>query len=102
MGERVIEARRGILVASGADELPSSLVVLGGGTVGVEMAQVFARFGVEMTVIEALDRLMARSPRSAATAGGSRSTSKTAPRPLRGTRWWRPADASTWPRSGWA
>jgi pyruvate/2-oxoglutarate dehydrogenase complex dihydrolipoamide dehydrogenase (E3) component len=82
VGDRVVEARRGIVVATGtraaipsipgleqvprwtnreaieAKELPSSLIVLGGGAVGVELAQVFARFGVEVTVIEALDRLV--------------------------------------------
>ncbi|MGH9137709.1 MAG: dihydrolipoyl dehydrogenase family protein [Acidimicrobiales bacterium] len=41
-----------------AKDLPTSLVVLGGGAVGVELAQVFARFGVSVTVIEALDRLL--------------------------------------------
>jgi pyruvate/2-oxoglutarate dehydrogenase complex dihydrolipoamide dehydrogenase (E3) component len=39
--------------------LPSSLLVLGGGSIGVELAQVFARFGVDVTVIEAQDRLIA-------------------------------------------
>jgi pyruvate/2-oxoglutarate dehydrogenase complex dihydrolipoamide dehydrogenase (E3) component len=33
--------------------------VLGGGSIGVELAQVFARFGVDVTVIEAQDRLIA-------------------------------------------
>jgi pyruvate/2-oxoglutarate dehydrogenase complex dihydrolipoamide dehydrogenase (E3) component len=42
-----------------ADTLPASLVVLGGGAIGLELAQVFARFGVAVTVIEALDRLLA-------------------------------------------
>lgn len=39
-------------------DLPSSLLVLGGGSVGLELAQVFARFGVDVTVVEALDRLL--------------------------------------------
>jgi pyruvate/2-oxoglutarate dehydrogenase complex dihydrolipoamide dehydrogenase (E3) component len=82
VGDRVIGARRGIVVATGTQpavppipglrrvpywtnreaietkELPSSLLVVGGGTVGVELAQVFARFGVDVTVVEALDRLV--------------------------------------------
>jgi pyruvate/2-oxoglutarate dehydrogenase complex dihydrolipoamide dehydrogenase (E3) component len=39
--------------------LPSSLIVLGGGAIGLELTQVFARFGVPVTVIEAADRLLA-------------------------------------------
>jgi pyruvate/2-oxoglutarate dehydrogenase complex dihydrolipoamide dehydrogenase (E3) component len=82
VGDRVVEARRGIVVATGtraaappipgldavpywtnreaieAKDLPPSLIVLGGGSIGVELAQVFARFGVEVTVVEALDRLV--------------------------------------------
>lgn len=41
-----------------AKVLPESLIVLGGGAVGLELAQVFARFGVAVTVIEAADRLL--------------------------------------------
>jgi pyruvate/2-oxoglutarate dehydrogenase complex dihydrolipoamide dehydrogenase (E3) component len=41
-----------------AKELPTSLLVLGGGAIGVELAQVLARFGVTVTVVEALDRLV--------------------------------------------
>lgn len=39
-------------------EVPASLVVLGGGPSGCESAQVFARFGTRVTVVEALDRLL--------------------------------------------
>jgi len=39
--------------------LPSSLVVLGGGAIGLELAQVFARFGTTVTVVEVADRLLA-------------------------------------------
>ncbi|QKW34119.1 NAD(P)/FAD-dependent oxidoreductase [Actinomadura sp. NAK00032] len=79
---RVFRARRGILLNTGtapaappidgladtpfwtnreavqATEVPASLIVLGGGVVGVEMAQVFSRFGTRVTVVEAADRLL--------------------------------------------
>jgi pyruvate/2-oxoglutarate dehydrogenase complex dihydrolipoamide dehydrogenase (E3) component len=42
-----------------ATAVPASLVVLGGGAIGVELAQVFARFGAGVTVVEAMDRLVA-------------------------------------------
>lgn len=41
------------------EQLPSSLIVLGGGAIGLEMAQAFSRFGVTVTVVEALDRILA-------------------------------------------
>jgi pyruvate/2-oxoglutarate dehydrogenase complex dihydrolipoamide dehydrogenase (E3) component len=41
------------------EQLPESLIVLGGGAIGLELAQVFARFGVRVTVVEALPRLLA-------------------------------------------
>jgi len=41
------------------EEVPESLVVLGGGAIGLELAQVFSRFGSRVTVVEALDRVLA-------------------------------------------
>ncbi|HVN71698.1 MAG TPA: dihydrolipoyl dehydrogenase [Desulfomonilia bacterium] len=38
--------------------LPSSLVIVGGGVIGLEMAHVFSNLGTEVTVIEALDRVL--------------------------------------------
>lgn len=81
----VYTARRGIVVAAGtlaavppipgladtpfwtnhdiieAKELPESLTILGGGAIGSELAQVMARFGVQVTVVEGLDRLLPRN-----------------------------------------
>jgi pyruvate/2-oxoglutarate dehydrogenase complex dihydrolipoamide dehydrogenase (E3) component len=42
------------------DYLPSHLVVLGGGYVGLEMAQAYRRFGSRVTVIESGPQLMTR------------------------------------------
>ncbi len=38
-------------------ELPESMLVIGGNAVGLELAQLFARLGVTVTIAEALDRL---------------------------------------------
>ncbi|MGP3968387.1 dihydrolipoyl dehydrogenase family protein [Streptomyces sp. 6N223] len=79
---RILRARRGVVLATGsrpsippvpglaeapywtnreavaATEPPESLIVLGGGPVGVELAQAFARFGTRVTIVEALERLL--------------------------------------------
>jgi pyruvate/2-oxoglutarate dehydrogenase complex dihydrolipoamide dehydrogenase (E3) component len=44
--------------ALAATAVPASLLVLGGGTVGCELAQVFARFGAAVTVVEAGGQLL--------------------------------------------
>ena len=41
-------------------ELPPRLIVLGGGPIGCELAQAFARLGSRVTQVEMLDRLMIR------------------------------------------
>jgi pyruvate/2-oxoglutarate dehydrogenase complex dihydrolipoamide dehydrogenase (E3) component len=81
-GEVTFVARRGVVVATGsqpavppipgldtvdywttheaiaAETLPESLVVLGGGAVGCELGQVFARFGVDVSIVEGRPRLL--------------------------------------------
>jgi pyruvate/2-oxoglutarate dehydrogenase complex dihydrolipoamide dehydrogenase (E3) component len=80
-GERH-RARRGVVVATGGEpaappveglakagywtnreaiearELPASLVVLGAGAVGLELAQTFQRFGTQVTIVEVADRAL--------------------------------------------
>ncbi len=46
--------------------LPSSLVVLGGGPIGLEMAQAFSRLGSEVTVVEQLAQVLAQEDRQVA------------------------------------
>ncbi|WP_155370685.1 dihydrolipoyl dehydrogenase family protein [Catellatospora vulcania] len=41
-------------------EVPRSVTVLGGGPVGLEFAQILRRFGADVTIIEAADRLVDR------------------------------------------
>ncbi|MDT0467334.1 dihydrolipoyl dehydrogenase family protein [Streptomyces gibsoniae] len=84
VGERVLQARRGVVLATGsrprippvpglaatpywtnrdamaAKELPTTMLVLGGGAIGVEVAQVFARFTCRVTVVEGQDRLLSQ------------------------------------------
>lgn len=83
VGDDLFGARRGIVIATGTsaaippieglagtpywtnraaietEDVPESLIVLGGGAIGLELAQAFARFGSRVTVVEALDRLLA-------------------------------------------
>lgn len=40
------------------EQLPRSLLVLGAGSIGLELGQVFQRFGVRVTVVEAIDRVL--------------------------------------------
>ena len=40
-------------------EAPDSLAVIGGGAIGLELAQAFRRFGVRVTVLEGADRILA-------------------------------------------
>lgn len=94
-GGETYTARRGVVIATGsspsappvrgldevpywtnrdavsAKERPASLLVLGGGAVGVELAQGYARFGTEVTMVEASGRLLSvEEPESGELLGG--------------------------------
>ena len=84
VGDDVLRTTRAVVLASGSTALippipgladaaawtnreittlkqpPASLIILGGGVVGVEMAQAWNSLGTRVNLIEALDRLIAR------------------------------------------
>lgn len=53
--EKKVVSSTGALVL---DKVPSSLVVIGGGYIGLEMGSVWARLGAKVTVVEFLDRIL--------------------------------------------
>lgn len=83
VGDDTFTARRGVVIATGTSpavppvpgladarpwtnrdivkvrEVPASMIVLGGGAIGLELAQAFSRFGCAVTIVEALDRILA-------------------------------------------
>ncbi len=42
------------------EKLPKSMIVLGGGPIGIELAQAFLRLGVKVSVVEMMDKIMFR------------------------------------------
>ena len=52
--------------ATSAHEVPASLIVLGGGVAGCELAQLYRRLGSDVTVLQRGSRLMPRVDREAA------------------------------------
>jgi pyruvate/2-oxoglutarate dehydrogenase complex dihydrolipoamide dehydrogenase (E3) component len=57
------------------DFLPPHLIVLGGSYIGLEFAQVYRRFGSEVTVIELAPRLIAREDEDVWPSSSSRKAS---------------------------
>jgi dihydrolipoamide dehydrogenase len=54
-GQRVLTSEHALTL----DRVPKSVVVLGGGVIGCEFASVWRSFGAEVTIVEALPRLLA-------------------------------------------
>src|SRR6476659_890123 len=54
-GERVITSEQALRL----DRVPASVIVLGGGVIGCEFASVWKSFGADVTIVEALPRLVA-------------------------------------------
>ncbi len=48
-------------------QLPASLIVVGGGPIGVELGQAFVRLGVNVTIVEGLDRILPKEDREVST-----------------------------------
>jgi dihydrolipoamide dehydrogenase len=53
-GDRVITSDQALTL----DRVPSSVVILGGGVIGVEFASIWRSFGAEVTIVEMLPRLL--------------------------------------------
>jgi dihydrolipoamide dehydrogenase len=54
IGGRVLTSEQALEL----DEVPSRVVILGGGVIGVEFASVWRSFGADVTIVEALDHLV--------------------------------------------
>jgi dihydrolipoamide dehydrogenase len=54
IGGRILTSEHALELA----EIPQRVVILGGGVIGVEFASVWRSFGVEVTIVEALDHLV--------------------------------------------
>jgi mercuric reductase len=50
------------------EELPESMLVVGGGPVGLELGQAFARFGTRVTIADVVDRIAIRADEEASAA----------------------------------
>ena len=79
-----------------AKEIPERLVVIGGGVVGVEMAQAFQTLGSQVTLIEGARRLLPNEEEFACVAadrGAARATASTSARRRRPSGSSRPTTA---------
>ncbi len=53
-GERIISYIEGIT----SDSVPQSIIIIGGGAIGVEFAYIWANYGVEVTILEMMPHLL--------------------------------------------
>ena len=53
-GDKIITSRESIVMK----DLPSSIVIVGGGAIGVEFAYIYKMYGVQVTIVEMLPRLV--------------------------------------------
>ena len=53
-GQKVITSRESIVLS----DLPASIVIVGGGAIGVEFAYIYKMYGVQVTIVEMLPRLV--------------------------------------------
>jgi pyruvate/2-oxoglutarate dehydrogenase complex dihydrolipoamide dehydrogenase (E3) component len=56
--------------ATNVEEIPGRLLILGGGPVGCELGQAFARMGSSVVIVEGADHLLPNVPRAAGEAVG--------------------------------
>ncbi|NIB98292.1 dihydrolipoyl dehydrogenase [Halobacterium sp. R2-5] len=57
-GEHVLSSRQALAM----DDVPESMVVVGAGYIGMEISTVLAKLGVDVTVVEMLDEMLAGYP----------------------------------------
>ncbi len=95
VGDETFVARRGVVLNTGTEpgvppipglsetpywtnrdavkltDLPGSLIVIGGGAIGAELTQAFSRFGVQVTLLDMADRVLAlEEPETSKLIGG--------------------------------
>ncbi len=53
-GQRIINSNQALLLS----DLPGSLLIIGGGAIGVEFASLYHKLGAKVTLVEAMDRIL--------------------------------------------